>query len=201
MQDWLAKEYRRIADYVLVHTPVQTCDLAFVFGTRHGVERFAETALAHWQAGRFRHIVVTGGATGGQAATEGEELRDALVRRGMPPDAIICERASRSSLEAIENALPLIEARLGLETIRSLMVITKVSSGRRQLMSLARHWPEPRKVLVPVNCFDAALDRWFEHDELRARVFTEWVRIPAHLKRRDIREVTVCEPLPELRRI
>ena len=73
----------RIRRYIMVKTPIQPADLAFVFGTRDGIEEFADTIAEHWRERYFSTIVVAGGTTHGNPQPESDVLRDELIRRGV----------------------------------------------------------------------------------------------------------------------
>ena len=41
--------YEQIRRYIMIKTPLEPADLAFVFGTRHGMTNFAEEIASYWQ--------------------------------------------------------------------------------------------------------------------------------------------------------
>ena len=43
----------RIGRYIMIKTPIEVTDLAFVFGTRDGVEEFADEIDRYWKRGFF----------------------------------------------------------------------------------------------------------------------------------------------------
>jgi hypothetical protein len=49
---------KRIGRYVMIKTPIEVADLAFVFGTRDGVEEFADEIDRYWKRGFFPRIVI-----------------------------------------------------------------------------------------------------------------------------------------------
>ncbi|MFN3790987.1 hypothetical protein [Massilia sp.] len=73
-----------IADYMMPAFPPSRSDLGFLFGTRHGVDQFCETAHALWQDGMFDRLLVSGGRTAGQATAEADVIGARLVQLGMP---------------------------------------------------------------------------------------------------------------------
>jgi hypothetical protein len=70
---------------------------------------------------------------------------------------------------------------MDVAAIGSVVVIGKVCSTRRYLMTLRRHWPGLRVSVCPVNYFGVPVERWHEHDEFRARVLGEFAKIPRYL--------------------
>jgi uncharacterized SAM-binding protein YcdF (DUF218 family) len=178
-----------IADYVMPKLAEGKADLGLLFGTRHGVEEFCAAAYALWQRGMFPKLLVSGGATAGQAEPEAEAIAGQLVNMGMPAEALILEKAATNTGENVIFSRRLAEETLGLDSVGSLMVIGKVCSMRRYLMTLERHWPQPRRFACAVNYFGVERERWHEHDEFRRRVLAEFTKIPEYLKQGFLREV------------
>jgi len=174
-------EYPRIGRYVIVRTAIEPADLCFVFGTRNAVDDFADTVAAHFHRGTYKRIVIAGGATLDQTLTEADDMHQRLVARGIDETRILCERQSTNTGENVTMAMPLIDAAFGLENIRSLVAVGKISSSRRYLMTLKRHWPGVRRTLLPVNPFGVAADRWWEAEPFRIRVLREWEKIPRYI--------------------
>ena len=182
-------EYDRIGAYILVRTAIAPADLCFVFGTRHGVDEFADAIAGHFHGGYYPQIVIAGGATLGQNLAESDDMKQQLAARGVPESCILCERASTNTGENVEKALPLIEAEYGLGNIASLIAVGKISSSRRYLMTLKRHWPAARRMLLPVNWFGVPAERWWESEPFRVRVLREWEKIPRYLAQDYLREL------------
>lgn len=178
-----------IADYVMPSVPEGKADLGLLFGTRHGVEEFCDVAYALWQRGMFPKLLISGGATGGQAEPEAEVIAARLLQNGMPAEALILEKAATNTGENVIFSRRLAEELLGQDSIKSLLVIGKVCSMRRYLMTLARHWPQPRRFACAVNYFGVERERWHEHEEFRRRVLAEFTKIPAYLEQGFLREV------------
>jgi uncharacterized SAM-binding protein YcdF (DUF218 family) len=178
-----------IADYVMPQVVEGRADLGFLFGTRHGVEEFCAAAYGLWRRGMFPTLLVSGGATGGQARPEAEAIAERLLQLGMPPEALILETAATNTGENVIFSRRRIEETIGLDSIKSLLVIGKLCSMRRYLMTLERHWPQPRRFACAVNYFGVTRERWHEHEEFRARVLAEFEKIPEYLRLDFLREI------------
>ena len=187
-------DHARIGRYMLVRTMIEPADLCFVFGSRDGVDAYVDTVATHFQNGYFPRIVIAGGDTGGGVA-ESDDIRKRLVARGVDAAAIICERASTNTGENVAMAMPLIDREIGLKSIRSLIAVGKISSSRRFLMTLKRHWREPKRMLLPVNYFRVDADRWWEDDAFRMRVMREWNKIPSYIERGFLTELDESDGL------
>jgi uncharacterized SAM-binding protein YcdF (DUF218 family) len=172
-----ADEIARINDEHLIATPLKPADLLFVFGTREGVAERVNVAHQLWRDEYCRWLVISGGSTLGLAVTECEVIANALVARGVPAELIIKEDRATNTGENVIFSLPLIDARLGLENIRSVICLGNMWTARRYPMTLHRHWPEVEKMLVTVNHYGTPTELWHTDVALRARVVGEWDKI------------------------
>lgn len=184
----------RIGRYMLVRTVIEPADLCFVFGTRDGVDAYVDTVATHFRDGYFPRIVIAGGDTGSGIA-EADDIRKRLVARGVDAAVIICERASTNTGENVAMAMPLIDREIGLKSIRSLIAVGKISSSRRFLMTLKRLWPEPKRMLLPVNYFRVDADRWWEDEAFRMRVMREWNKISGYIEQGFLAELDESDGL------
>ena len=188
--------FQHIGDYMMPVFPPQPSDLGFLFGTRHGVPEFCEAAYALWRQGMFARLLVSGGRTGGQPRSEAELIGERLVELGMPASSLILETAATNTGENVILGRAAVAQSMDLASVRSVLVIGKVCSTRRYLMTLQRHWPGLRMSVCPVNYFGVPVERWHEHEEFRARVLSEFGKIPAYLDQGFLHEVEGCPPYP-----
>jgi uncharacterized SAM-binding protein YcdF (DUF218 family) len=172
----------------LIQTSLQPADLLFVFGTREDVELRADTACRLWRDGLFRRAIVSGGVTPGSALSECAVIKPLMVAGGVPADLILEEHRAMNTGENVMYSLPIIDAALGLQNIRSVICLGNTWTGRRYAMTLHRHWPEVEKMLLTVDNFITARDRWHEDAEFRRRVLTEFDKIGPYKARGFIAE-------------
>jgi uncharacterized SAM-binding protein YcdF (DUF218 family) len=198
-----ATDLQRIAAYVMPDVPAQRSDLGFLFGTRHGIPAFCDATVGLWQAGMFRRLLVSGGATAGLVEAEADVIGAALVKRGMPEDVLILERAATNTEENVVFGRIRAAQCMDAGAVRSILAIGKVCAARRYLMTLRRHWPGVRTSLCAVNYFDVPAGRWHEDAEFRRRVLAEFEKIPRYLRAGCVQELdndsadpgTPCAPL------
>jgi len=164
-------------------TRLEPADLLFVFGTREDVELRAEKACALWQDGLCRSVIVSGGVTPGSHLSECTIIKAAMVARGMPRDIILEEHRAENTGENVLFSLPVIDAALGLRHVRSVICLGNSWTARRYAMTLHRHWPEVRKMLVTIDSFATPRARWHTDPEFRRRVLREWDKIEPYLAR------------------
>lgn len=174
-------ELQRIADYVMPTCPARRSDLGFLFGTRHGVAEFCEAAYTLWQDRMVKHLLISGGRTGNLPLAEAEIIAERLVTLGIPESALILECAAMNTGENVRFGRAEVAKVMDVAAVESVIVIGKVCSTRRYLMTLQRHWPGLRMSVHPVNYFGAPVERWHEHAEFRDRVLSEFDKIPRYL--------------------
>lgn len=176
------KDLQDIADYMMPAYPPRPSDLGFLFGTRHGVAEFCQATLALLEQGMFKRLLVSGGRTGGIARSEAAIIGEELVRLGIPESILILEHAASNTGENVIYGRQKVAETMDVSAVRSVLVIGKVCSTRRYLMTLQRHWPGLLMSTSPVNYFGVPVERWHEHDEFRARVLAEYEKIPIYLQ-------------------
>lgn len=164
-------------------TRLELADLLFVFGTREDAELRAEKACALWQDGLCRSVIVSGGVTPGSHLSECTIIKAAMVARGVPPDIILEEHRAENTGENVLFSLPVIDAALGLRHVRSVICLGNSWTARRYAMTLHRHWPEVRKMLVTIDSFATPRALWHTDPEFRRRVLREWDKIEPYLAR------------------
>lgn len=192
-------DLQRIADYMMPSLPPRASDLGFLFGTRHGVPEFCAVAHGLWQEGMFSRLLVSGGCTRGVPQSEAEVIAGRLVRLGMPESALILETAASNTGENVRFGRERVAQAMDLAAIHSVVVIGKICSTRRYLMTLQRHWPGLSMTVGPVNYFGTPAERWHEHEEFRARVLGEFAKIPRYLAEGFLAEIGGCPAYPEVR--
>jgi uncharacterized SAM-binding protein YcdF (DUF218 family) len=187
-----------IAEYVMPDIPMRSSDLGFMFGTRHGVEEFCVIAHSLWQRQMFRKLLISGGYTPGDRKSEAEVISERLMQMGMPGSVLILETAATNTGENVILGRKKIAEVMDVTRIDSVLVIGKICSMRRYLMTLERHWPNLQTSACPVNYFGIPADRWSEQDEFRKRVLGEFAKIPRYLKHGFLHEIEGYAPYPEL---
>lgn len=176
-------EIDRINREHLAVPPLEPADLLFVFGTRHGVEAFIAAGADLWRRGFFRQAIVTGGPTLDEPEDEATVLARGLVSAGVPAEVILTEHRAMNTGENVIFSLPILEDRIGLSNIGSLIALGKFCTSRRYLMTLQRSWPQVRKMLVAVNWFPHPVEAWPQVPEMRRRVLNEWGKIEPYKAR------------------
>jgi len=193
-----ADDLLSISRYVMPALPLRPAKLGFLFGTRHGIDEFCLETHALWQRGMFDMLLISGGATAGQARSEAEIIAERLIALGMPPAILILEAQATNTGQNVILGRRKVAEHMNLADIDSILVIGKVCAMRRYLMTLARHWPGVTVSACPINYFGLPTERWHEHDEFRARVLAEYDKIPHYLQQDFLRELDGHAPYPVL---
>lgn len=166
---------------LLVETPLKRADLLFVFGTRHSVPEFLRVIEELWERELFRFALITGGPTRGERATEARVLADGMVAFGFPPERLLLEERASNTGENVIFSLPLIEERLGLTNVKSLIAVGKYYTSGRYLMTLERHWPNVEKMLATVHYNRHPRRDWHADPGSREKVLLEWRKLQQYL--------------------
>nr|WP_295891718.1 YdcF family protein [uncultured Devosia sp.] len=87
-----------------------------------------------FDAGQVRAIVVTGGRSPEDELSEAEASRDWLVAQGVPAAAIVLENASRTTIENLELARPILDA----HQFGSVLVVSDPLHMRRAMLIAGR---------------------------------------------------------------
>ena len=178
-----ADEIAEINRTHLIDTPLRPADLLFMFGTREDVGLRADTAARLWRDGLFRWSIVSGGVTPGSVQSECIVIKAAMAAAGIPPDLILEEHRAMNTGENVIFSLPIIDAALGLQNIRSVICLGNTWTARRYPMTLHRHWPEVDKMLLTVDSFATPRALWHTDVEFRRRVLHEWDKIEPYRAR------------------
>lgn len=172
-----ADEIAEINRTHLIDTPLLPADLLFLFGTREDIALRAETAAQLWRKGLFRWSIVSGGVTPGSEQSECTIIKAAMAAAGIPADRILEEHDAMNTGENVIFSLPIIDAALGLQNVRSVICLGNTWTARRYPMTLHRHWPKVEKMLLTVDSFATPRALWHTDVEFRRRVLHEWDKI------------------------
>ncbi|MFD1364524.1 YdcF family protein [Actinoplanes sichuanensis] len=133
----------RVADFVDASTPgLGKADLIFVFGST--LPEAVSPAAEAFRSGLAPLIVLTGGPNRRRPAhVESEVHAHQLQGQGIEPERLLVERRSRTSVENVLLARPLIEERL--RSIRTVIAVVKWWQ-RRQVHVLAAGLPTVERI-------------------------------------------------------
>lgn len=191
-------DLQRIAEYIMPSFPACASDLGFLFGTRHGVPEFCEVAHELWRNGMFSRLLVSGGRTSSSPFAEADVIAEQLVGLGIPETVLILETEAMNTGENVRFGRARVAEVADLAAIRSVVVIGKICSTRRYLMTMQRHWPGLSLSVCPVNYFGVPAARWHEHEEFRSRVLSEFAKIRRYLAEGFLEEINGCSAYPQL---
>lgn len=135
-----AEEIVRITSYLDATMPLpERADLIFAFGSRMTTAAEISAQLYHEKYAPL--IVITGGENRYTGHNEADLFLEILMDAGVPRDSIIVENKSTNTLENVTFALPLIEEKLPVSSLQSVLAVCKWMHSRRALMTLKRHFP------------------------------------------------------------
>lgn len=119
----------------------ERADCVLVLGSLKAVEYRLPVAIEAYKAGRAEKLVLCGGklrdfADG--ACSEAEHMRTAALAAGVPDADILLENTSQNTVENILCAMVELQRALGLNRVRSVLLVTTAYHMRRSL-AIARH--------------------------------------------------------------
>ena|ERR1700683_1524639 len=181
---------REIISYVSPYVVLFPTEYALVFGTRHGMANFADDILSLYSRGYFKGLIISGGVTPQGVLSESWMIRRALVRRGIPKDIIILED---KAMNTVENVVFSRDKMKGFD-LRELLLIGKLSSKRRYIMTVKRQWPEIGRVCCHgVNYFSSDEAHWWKDGEFRRRVLSECRKLCTYVEKDLISDVSIVD--------
>jgi uncharacterized SAM-binding protein YcdF (DUF218 family) len=191
MTELTAAFLKRVGDYMLVSTPLARADVCLVFGNNIHPDHLAEQAADLYHRGFFNLIVVSGGPPTGDGRIEAHRMRDVLVEKGVPEKNILVEDKAMNTGENVTYSMELLDKKVGLDKIDSVIAIGHVHAARRFLMTMEKQWPQVQKMFTTVNCFGVPLKKWHTDPSFRAAVLVEYEKIPDYKARGYISEIDV----------
>jgi uncharacterized SAM-binding protein YcdF (DUF218 family) len=186
-----SEEITSITSYLDATTPLpQQADLIFVFGSRQLTP--AQLAIELYSQQIAPLIVLTGGANRSTGINEANTRLAILIEAGIPEDEIIVENRSTNTYENVTFALPLIEQKVALSSIHSMLVVCKWMHSRRALMTLKRQLPRDiryyAQTYAPEN---VTRENWHLNPRAEgANVLKNWEAIPRYLEWGHLEEIT-----------
>ncbi|WP_233589001.1 YdcF family protein [Falsigemmobacter faecalis] len=164
----------------------QPVDLAFVFGSP--TLSSLQPAIALYQAGLTRRILISGAGKAPGFATEWQFYQAAAMAAGVPQSALILEKKARHTRENAAFGAALIALDPGWAQVRSMAVCAKPFHMRRAVMTLRRHLPEGIRLIPqpPSDPADLAAETWWRTPQGRERVPGELGKISDYALKGDL---------------
>jgi uncharacterized SAM-binding protein YcdF (DUF218 family) len=171
---------QQIIAYVAPYVSLFPTKFALVFGTRHGVLKFAEEILSLYRQGYFTNVIISGGVTSQSHHSEVSILSQALLCHGIPEHRMLIEDKATNTGQNVTFTREKVKD-LGVE---DLLLIGKISSKRRYIMTVRKQWPEIGRICCHgVNYFSCPVDQWWKDREFRTRVMSECRKIPSYVEK------------------
>jgi len=178
----------RMFSYVSPAVTLFPAAYGLVFGTRHGVRQFGGDIQKLYEWGYFKQLIISGGITDGDDCSEAAVMSRELVARGVPKTIMILEDHARNTCENVVFS----RSKIGNASLTDILLVGKMSSARRYIMTVRKQWPEIRHICCHrVNYSGCDEKRWWEDAEFRKRIISECRKIPAYLAKGYIQEIEI----------
>ncbi|MCD9021015.1 YdcF family protein [Cohnella silvisoli] len=133
-----------------------------------GLRERLDRGLELYRAGAFSHFIVTGGLdNNGATLTEAEGMRNYLLELGVPDEAVVMDRLSRSTYENLSFAKDIMD-RNGWKTA---VIITHNYHGSRSADIARRLGYSP----VQVSVTDSKVLKMSYHETREVLAYTKWL--------------------------
>lgn len=135
----------QIGKYLFVPDNPLNADVAIVLGMSDW-RRPAALAVELHRAGRAKRLLFTGGYNSKVQATEALEMAALARASGVPEPNILIEPKASHTEQNMTLSRDLLEASLGADRLRSILLVTIHYHVRRALVAAQRHFPPPIKI-------------------------------------------------------
>lgn len=189
-----------ITDYMLVETPLRPADLCFVFGGQNA-DHLADHAAKLYHQGLCKHILVSGGVATDDGRLECDRMRDRLVEKGVPEDIILVENQATNTGENVTCGMKLIDRKIGLENVNSVIGIGQIHASRRFIMTLEKHWPDVVKMFSTPNYYPVDRKDWHKDEKFRDDVMREFNKVAPYKKQGFIAEVDLDDMAKKIEKL
>lgn len=178
--------------YIFLDDEDVTGDIALVFGTWFAWQESVERAADLYRKGLVKKIIVSGGSNEHTGFVEGEEMGKELEKLGIPERDILVENRAMNTLENVLFSKDIIERKVGLENIKTIVAVVKNFHSRRALMTLKKHMPSHIRLKSSAyqsRYYDFNANDWYTSEQGRQKVQGELEKIQKYLKKGDIAEL------------
>ena len=144
----------------------ESADVALLLGTapETALERAEEAALLYLE-GRVKYIVPSGGVewdVNGEKKSEAYFMRDILLSRGVPEEAIIMENEATTTKENMIYGTLQINRHLKLKNVKSVCIVTSAIHLHRSIALAELLLPRSFKIVgVPARNSKITRENWF----------------------------------------
>ena len=166
-------------------------DCIFVYGGR-GIER-VHKAVELYDRGRAKYILFTGGLGYGKYAYPlSFRMRDSALELGVPKENILVEDRSNHVKEGAISSLFTLENKLGIHTVKHLLVVSIPWNYRRGLLSLRTYYPKwIGYSWCPANYKEHQSNNWWQHPESNRYVIKEITNLVKFVREGQLMDVKV----------
>jgi uncharacterized SAM-binding protein YcdF (DUF218 family) len=171
-----------ITELLFRRDPLSHSNLALVFGntdSQVSAER-ARHAASLFLGGHTHRLLLSGGATGDDGQSEAECMAAVAKASGVPPEALLLEAQSRTTVENLSCAVSLLARQNLLDTIRTVHLVSCPWHMRRVLHFARAAFGPTVSLLASPHEESCTESTWASSAECRKRVLSE-LRLVKHL--------------------
>jgi uncharacterized SAM-binding protein YcdF (DUF218 family) len=164
-----------ITELLFRRDPLAGSDLAFVFGHHdaHVSTERARHAASLFLHGHTSRLLLSGGATGNGGQSEAEHMAAVAQGLGVPPEALLLEAQSRTTVENLSLAVSLLDRQSLLDSIRTVHLVSCPWHMRRVLHLASIAFGPTVSLLASPHDESCTATAWASSAECRKRVLAE----------------------------
>ena len=181
-----------ITNYIFLNDENPQGDIALVFGTWGTWQEPVAKAAELYQKRLVPKVIVSQGANPSTGVVEGDLMAEELAKLGVPSNDILIENKAKNTLDNVLFSKEIIDKKIGLQNIHTLVAVVRNFHARRALMTLKKHFPQQIKVKVLAyesKYYPFTKDNWSKTDVGREVVMGEVKKIQKYLAKGDLAEL------------
>jgi uncharacterized SAM-binding protein YcdF (DUF218 family) len=186
------EQIQKLSDYIFIKSEPEKADLIFVFGTRS--PQPISITLQLYNKKYASRIMISGGENKVIHVVETDDMSNKLINMGVKKKDIIKENKSTNTLENVIFSRAILENTIGLNKIKTMLVVVKSYHARRALMTLRKNLSSTIKYLpIPyegnINGVVIRKSGWFENPDSLKKVLEEESKIREYLAKGNLEEL------------
>ena len=187
MKKYPNETIQRISEFLFLETPVETVDIALVFGN-DTISTMEDVAKMYKLGLIKKGIILSGHSAGKDKIPECIRFYEKGVELGIPKDFMLTECDSTNTKENLENSLEIIQEIF--PEVTSIMFVAKAFVTRRiEMTARALNYPKDIKYLYYPTLDERNIGKyiWWQYPNATERVLEEIGRISKYTLKGDLK--------------
>jgi uncharacterized SAM-binding protein YcdF (DUF218 family) len=183
---------QEMTDYIFLDDKNPKGDIALVFGTWNAWQGSIEKAAELYTKKLVPKIIVSGGVNPKTKEIEGDKMAKELIALDIPKEDILIENKSTNTLENVLFSLDVIDRKIGLKNIHTIVGVVKNYHARRALMTMRKNIPAQialKAAAYNSPYYNFTKENWTMSEMGREKVLEEIDKIKIYLAKGHLAEL------------